>query len=199
MSTIAGPRTYTADEFLALPDRDRYELVDGYLVKQNVSALSSLVAFELGGRIRDHCRAHTPAWIFGADCGYQCFPGHPRKVRKPDVSLIHHERLTAEQLEEGVLTLPPDLAVEVVSPNDLAYEIEVKVQEYLEAGVRLVWVVYPPSRTVHIRRGDGTSAVVASTDDLEGEDVVPGFRCRVGDLFPTLPLAETSTQTGASA
>jgi len=190
MSTIAEPKTYTADEFLALPDRDRYELVDGYLVEQNVSVLSSLVGARLLRLISNHCEAHAPAaWTFGADCLYQCFPGHPRKVRKPDISLIHPERLSAEQLEEGFLTLPPDLAVEVVSPNDLAYEIEEKVREYLEAGVRLVWVVYPPTRTVHIRRGDGTIAVAASTNDLEGEGVVPGFRCRVGDLFPPLPTA----------
>jgi Uma2 family endonuclease len=149
----------------------------------------ALVAFELGGLIRDHCRAHTPARIFGADCGYQCFPGHPRTVRKPDVSLVHRERLSAEQLTEGFLTLPPDLAIEVVSPNDLAYEVEEKVREYLEAGVRLVWVVYPPTRRVHIHRGDGSLAVARPSDDLDGEDVVPGFRCRVDDLFPALPPA----------
>jgi Uma2 family endonuclease len=188
MSTITDPRTYTPDDLLAMPDRDRYELVDGKLVELNVSVLSSLVAFELGGLIREHCRAHTPAWIFGADCGYQCFPGHPRKVRKPDVSLVHRERLPAERItDEGFLTIPPDLAIEVVSPNDLAYEVEEKVQEYLEARVRLVWVVYPPTRTVHIRHGDGSDTTVRSNDELDGEDVLPGFRCRIGDIFASLP------------
>jgi Uma2 family endonuclease len=110
-------------------------------------------------------------------------------VRKPDVSLIFRDRLPAEQLEEGHLTLPPDLAVEVVSPNDSAYEVEEKVQEYLEVGVRLVWVVYPPTRTIHIHRADRTTAVIRSDDELTGEDLLPGFRCRVGDLFAALPPA----------
>ena len=187
MSTIAEPRSYTPDDLLAMPDGDRYELVDGNLVERSVSVLSSLVAFELGGLIRDHCRTHAPAWIFGPDCNYQCFPKHPRKVRKPDVSLIRHDRLSAEQLGKGFLNLPPDLAVEVVSPNDLAYEVEDKVGEYREAGVRLVWVVYPQTRTVYLHRGDGSVAVARSGDDLDGEDVIPGFRCRVDELFPSLP------------
>jgi Uma2 family endonuclease len=183
MTTIAEPKTYTPEDLLRMPDGDRYELVDGQLVELNVSALSSLVAFELGSRIREHCRAHTPAWIFGADCGYQCFPGHPRKVRKPDVSLVLRDRLRGEQLDEGFLTVPPDLAVEVVSPNDLAYEVAEKVEEYLAAGVRLVWVVYPPTRTIHIHRADRSTAVVRADDELTGEDLLPGFRCRLDDLF----------------
>jgi Uma2 family endonuclease len=187
MSTIAEPKTYTADDLLRMPDGDRYELVDGRLVELNVSALSSLIALELVARIRDHCKTHTPAWVFGADCGYQCFPGHPRKVRKPDGSVVLRERLAAEQLEAGFLTLPPDLAIESVSPNDLAYEVEQKVEEYLGAGVRLVWVIYPTTRKIHIHRRDGSTAVVRSGDELTGEDVLPGFTCRVGDLFAAVP------------
>lgn len=194
MSTITETRTYTPDDLLAMPDRNRFELVDGHLVELNVSALSSLVAFELGALIRDHSRTHTPAWIFGADCGYQCFPGQPRKVRKPDVSLVRKERLAAEQIAEGFLKLPPDLAVEVVSPNDLAYEVEAKVQDYLEAGVRLIWVVYPPTRTVQVFRGDGTIALVRPGGELVGEEVLPGFRCRVGDLFASLTPAATAPE-----
>lgn len=188
MSTIeAGPKTYTPEDLLAMSEGDRFELVDGHLVERTVSALSSFVAFELGGRIRDHCRAHSPAWIFGADCGIQCFPGHPRKVRKPDVSLVRRERLPVEQLDEGFLTLPPDLVIEVVSPNDLAAEVEEKVQDYYQAGVRLVWVVYPTTRTVYIYRGDGSIAAARADDELDGEDILPGFRCRIAEIFPPLP------------
>jgi Uma2 family endonuclease len=193
MSTIVESRTYTPADLLAMPDGDRYELVDGHLVEINVSALSSLVALELGGRIRDHVKAHPTAWIFGADCGYRCFPGHPKKVRKPDVSLVLRDRLPVERLAEGQLTLPPDLAVEVVSPNDLAYEVEGKAQEYREAGVRLLWVVYPSTQTVYIHRRDGSIAVARADDDLTGEDILPGFRCRVSDLFAALPPIPSGT------
>jgi Uma2 family endonuclease len=187
--TTAEPRTYTPEDLLAMPDGDRFELVDGHLVELHVSALSSLVAVELTTRIHAHCRLRNPAWIFGADCGYQCFPGHPAKVRKPDVSLILRERIVPDQIREGFLTIPPDLVIEVVSPNDLAYEVERKIQEYREAGVRLTWIVYPPTQTVHIHRGDGSTTTAGPNDELDGADVLPGFRCRIADLFASLPPA----------
>jgi Uma2 family endonuclease len=138
-------------------------------------------------RLGDFCEPNARAWVFSSDLGYQCFRGHPKKVRKPDVSLVLRDRLPAEQLDQGFLTLPPDLAVEVVSPNDLAYEVEEKVEEYLGAGVRLVWVVYPPTRTIHIHRHDRSIAMVRSDDELSGEDLLPDFHCRVDDLFAALP------------
>lgn len=190
----AQPRTYTPADLLAMPDGKRYELVNGHLVERTVSGLSSAVGMELGSLIRNHCRADNPDWVFGADCGYQCFPGAPLKVRKPDVSFIRRDRLPVEQLAEGFITVAPDLAVEVVSPNDLAYDVEAKVQEYLEAGTRLVWVVYPPTRTVWIYRADGSMIGLRALDELSGEDVLPGFRCPVGALFPA---ATTTAQPPA--
>jgi Uma2 family endonuclease len=187
MSTITEPKTYTPDDLMRMPDGNRYELVDGRLVERNVSALSSIAPETLLRQIGNYCEANLLAWVIGADCGYQCFPGHPRKVRKPDGSVVLRDRLSTEQLEEGFLTLPPDLAIEAVSPNDLAYEVEQKVEEYLGAGVCLVWVIYPTTRKIHIHRRDGSTAVVRSGDELAGEDVLPGFTCRVGDLFASVP------------
>lgn len=181
---IQSEARYTSEELLALPDGDLYELVDGHLEERHVSGLSSFVGLKIGRLIMAHCEAGNLGWAFGADLGYRCFPSRPDTVRKPDASFIRQDRLTAEGLEEGFLGIAPDLAVEVVSPNDLAYEIERKVQDYLAAGVRLVWVVVPPSRTVRIARADGTFALLGAEDRLSGEDVLPGFECRVGDLFP---------------
>jgi Uma2 family endonuclease len=195
MSTITEPRTYTPDDLLRMPDGDRYELVDGKLVEINVSALSSLVANKLLSRITVFCELNPLAWVFGADCGYQCFPRHPRKVRKPDGSVLLRDRLSVDQLGEGFLKLPPDLAIEAVSPNDLAYEVEEKVQEYLGAGVRLIWVIYPTTRTVHIHRGDRSTAVVQSGDELTGEDVLPGFVCPIDELFAAIPQAAQDSDT----
>ena len=77
----------------------------------------------------------------------------------------------------------PDLAVEVVSPNDLSEEVEEKVDEYLRAGVRLVWVVHPQRKTIRIHRADGTVQDLRQTDELSGEDVIAGFRCPVSEVF----------------
>jgi Uma2 family endonuclease len=77
----------------------------------------------------------------------------------------------------------PDLAVEVISPNDTYEEVEVKLNEYLVAGVRLVWVISPESKTIVVRRPDKTAAWLDMTDTLSGEGVVPGFSCPVASVF----------------
>jgi Uma2 family endonuclease len=84
------------------------------------------------------------------------------------------------------LTIPPDLVAEVVSPNDTADELSEKIEKYLRAGVPLVWVVYPETRLVEIHRQDGSVAKLHESAELSGESIVPGFRCQVSDLFPTM-------------
>jgi Uma2 family endonuclease len=112
-------------------------------------------------------------------------------VRRADVSFIRKERYPWDQLaEDGYTTIPPDLAVEVVSPNDTVSGLVEKIGEYLRAGVRLVWIIDPPTRTVQVWRSDQSGAWLGAEDELSGEDVVPGFRCRVADLFPVPPRAE---------
>ena len=96
-------------------------------------------------------------------------------------------------LHEGYVRFPPDLAVEVVSSNDLANGIQEKVEDYLGAGVRLVWVIYPETGVAQVLRADGTTARLTRDDSLDGEDVLPGFRCRLGDLFPPPPPREAGS------
>lgn len=198
MSTSAAVRAFTPADLLALPDRNRYELVDGELVELNVSALSSLVASRLNRELGNFCEATSLAWVFGADCGYQCFPDSPGKVRKPDVSAVRRERLPVEALEEGYVAIAPDLAVEVISPHDLAYEVDRKVEEYLGAGVRLVWVINPELRTVRVHRRDGSVGLLREADGLDGEDVLPGFACPIRGLFPA-PTAAVAPPAAAGA
>ena len=88
-----------------------------------------------------------------------------------------------ERLPEYHLRTAPDLAVEVVSPHDLAYDVDSKVEGYLQAGVRLVWVVNPAARTVRVHRPDGSSATLRPGDQLTGGEVLPGFHCLIRDLF----------------
>jgi len=186
----------TPEELLAMPDGGHYELIDGELRERKVSALSNLIAAEITGVLRNHCHEHNLGWLFAAEHGYQCFPWKPRRIRRADVSFIRRERYPWEQLsEDGFTTIPPDLAVEVVSPNDLVKELEEKVEEYLRAGVRLVWVVHPDIHTVQVYRADGTTGRFREHDELSGEDVIPGFRCKVDDLFPKPSQAEVRDLT----
>jgi len=188
MNAVATATRITPEELLNLPDQDRYELVDGQLVEVNVSVLSSLVAGELSTHLASFCRQNGLGWVWPADT-FCKFSRDPNQVRRPDGLFIRRERLTAALLEASFITIPPDLVAEVISPNDLAYEVDEKVKEYLDAGVRLVWVINPELHIVRIHRLDGTLAGLSENDELSGEDVVPGFRCRVAELFPTLPKA----------
>jgi Uma2 family endonuclease len=176
----------TAEEFSALSDSRGMELDDGRLVEKpigtNRAGIGSYLLFLIAAYLRDH-----PIGRVFAEMPYRCYPKYPNRIRKPDVSFLRHGRLPASPLPEPGITAPPDLAIEVMSPNDLASEIERKVREYIEAGVRLVWVIYPETRTLRIHRADGTIAQADERGTVSGEDVLPGFQFVVGDLFkPTV-------------
>lgn len=88
----------------------------------------------------------------------------------------------------GHCRVTPDLAIEAVSPNDIAYAVEAKIEQWLAAGVRLVWVLYPDTQRLHVHRQDGTASKLRADDMLSGEDVVPGFQCRVAEIFQDVPV-----------
>lgn len=181
--TPAG-RRFTAADLLTLPGGVDYELVNGQLVERGMGTLSSWV----GGRLRRildaYCEAQRLGWAFPADAGYQCFSDEPNRVRKPDVSFIRFGRLPGKELPAGHARIAPDFAAEVVCPNDLASDLDRKIKEYLGAGVRLVWVINPDIRFARIHRADGSIAEVGENGALSGEDVIPGFRCVLRELFP---------------
>jgi Uma2 family endonuclease len=193
MGAIEIKTEYTPEDLLDMPDGEQFELVNGQLVERDVSAISSIVAARLCQILLTFCDVHGLAWVVGSECGYKCFPKHPDRIRRPDVSFVDRDRLPVDRLAEGYVTVAPDLAVEVISPNDRAYDVEEKVQEYLDAGVKLVWVVNPPTRTLLVYRGDGSITGLREADELSGESVLPGFRCRVGELFPAIHAATKQT------
>jgi Uma2 family endonuclease len=121
--------------------------------------------------------------VFNSEAGYRCFPHRPRLLRKPDVSFVVAGRFPGGQVPAGELRIAPDLAVEVVSPNDLAEAVQEKVADYLKAGVRLIWLVYPAARMAVVYQPSGPSAWVFEEGELDGGDVIPGFRCRLADVL----------------
>ena len=103
-------------------------------------------------------------------------------IRCPDVAFVTAGRLP--EITKGFLRLAPDLAVEIISPGDLYTEVVEKVDEYLQAGVRLVWVIDPRRKTVRIYRPAGQAQLTLGlVDELDGEDVIPGFKLPVARLF----------------
>lgn len=186
-TVISPSKKVTPEELATMPDGESYELVDGDLRGRNVSKLSSFVAARMVRFIGNHCDPENLGWVFGADLGYRCFPTRPNQVRKPDASFIKRERMPAGDIGEGYCEIVPDLVVEVVSPNDLVLDLEQKLREYREIAIPLVWVIHPETRSARIHHPDGTSQLLLADQDLDGEAILPGFRVRLGDLFPADP------------
>ena len=200
MTVIESPvpvaqRRVTPEELLRMPDNSTMELVDGQVVEKQVSMESSDVEAEITTRFREFLRDKGIGRAFPASLGYQCFQALPRdreRVRKPDCTVVRAERLaTLPEPDPGYMPIVPDLAVEVVSPNDTARAIAVKLREYRAAGFPLVWVVEPDQRLVTVYPNPGKPYTLSEDDEIRAEAALPGFACRVSDLFPpTLAVLE---------
>ena len=192
-ASVETQAQYTPEDLLAMPDGKSYELVGGHLVERNMGAESSWVGGRLLSRLNRFCEDPGVGWAFPADNGYQCFPHEPDLVRKPDVSLIRFGRLAGERIPKGWIKIAPDLAVEVVSPNENAEKLEEKLEDYRKVGVPLIWVIYPNSRRVRVYRSNGLTSLLNEDDDLSGEDIIPGFRCPLHAIFvPREPSSEVA-------
>lgn len=176
----------TADELFSLPaDGNRRELVKGELrTMAPAGAEHGFVAGEVFGFVREHVRRHRVGYTFAAETGFT-IGRDPDTVRAPDVAFVAAGRFAGNVLPARFADLAPDLVVEVVSPSDTAREIQEKVEDWLRAGVRMVWVVYPSTRSVTVYRSLTEVRVLTEAETLEGEDVLPGFTCPVRDLFPS--------------
>lgn len=181
MPAPADEKLYTPEDLLCMEDGDYYELLDGRLVERSMSTDSTEVGAQFIHLLLAFVRAQRLGKVFSSELLIRIFP-NPQRVRKADASFIAAERAPRE--DQGFLTVPPDLVVEVVSPNDRAAEVRAKVTEWLDAGVRLVWVAYPGVCEIGVYRRGGHPSILAAGDELSGEDVVPGFSCRVADCFP---------------
>lgn len=182
MSTVETKKI-TPEDLLKMPDGDQFELVDGQLLQSPMSFWSSYVAGNVDFFIRSFCRKSGGFWVLPEGTTYRCFPFDSSRVRKPDVSVLRVERYPLGNARmEGHVKTCPDLAVEVVSPTNLAEALEEKIQDYLEAGVPLVWVIHPEKKTIYVYHG-GSVRILHENDDITGEDVLIGFRCRVGEFF----------------
>jgi Uma2 family endonuclease len=190
MSIATTPIGYTPEDLLSMPDGDRYELVDGKLVERKMSFWSSYVAGRVFKLVSNYVEPNGLGWPAPEGTSFQCFSNDPGKVRRADTSFIRIERMTVKQANaEGHTTIAPDLAVEVVSPNDLYYDVDEKVAEWLAAGVRLVWVVHPIAHYVRVFRARSKEIALYEEDEITGDDVIPGFRCKVREFFAPPPGA----------
>jgi len=159
------------------------ELIRGRLVvREPPSALHGLVAARLIARLVAFVEPRGLGLLLAAS-GFK-IESSPDTVRAPDAAFIAPGRLPGVP-ERGYAPLAPDLLAEILSPNDHPAEVLAKVAGWLEAGTRLAWVIDPRRRLARVYRADGTRTDLGEDDDLNGEDVLPGFSCSLRDLFRT--------------
>ena len=135
----------------------------------------------VGTALDDFVRPRGLGTLAIAEPGFQ-IAHDPDTVRAPDVAFVRADRIPPGGVK-GFFQGPPDIAVEVVSPNDRASEVMAKAQDWLQAGCPLVWVVDPETRTISIYRSRSEISVLNETDTLTGGDVLPGFSVPVGKIF----------------
>jgi len=175
----------TAEELWELPERPgvRYELVEGALVEvPGAGGVHAELVMNLLLLLHPFVSGRDLGRVYADGLSYIIKRG-PDLVRVPGVSFVSQGRIPAGGVPAGFWLGAPDLAVEVVSPNDLAEDVHGKVREYLAAGTRLVWVLWPKYQAVSVHAPGAPTRELGPDDELDGGDVLPGFRVRVAALF----------------
>ena len=177
------PTLMTADELLRDPvPNKRTELVRGVLVVREPAGYAhGVVAMKIGVELAVHVKQTGAGVVCAAETGFKLI-SNPDTVRAPDVAFVSSDRVPPRDAR-GFPALAPDLVVEVLSPDDRPGEVLAKVADWLTAGTRLVWVVDPERRVARVYRADGSETVVTEEGVLEGEAVLPGFRCELGAVL----------------
>jgi Uma2 family endonuclease len=174
----------TAEEFSNLPDNDlRHELINGELVTMSLPKVPhGRAAMRLGGPLANFVLDHDLGEFFITEVGFQ-LTWNPDTVLGPDLAFISKEHLKEVGEVEGFWQIPPDLAVEVLSPGDRRGKVNKKISRWLDSGTKQVWIVDPKHRTVTIYRSETDTTTFSGSDYLEAEDLFPGFRLSLDRIF----------------
>ena len=183
------PGKATEEDLLAICEREKrlYELVDGVLVEKVMGWDESCVAVVLIEFLQHHVRSNSLGVVAGPDGLTRLFSG---MIRIPDISFVSWQRLPGkERPRVRIAPWAPDLVVEVLSEGNTDAEMDRKLRDYFEAGVRLVWYIDPAEESARIYRSPEECRVLGKEATLDGGDVLPGFQLPLVQLFtpPTRP------------
>jgi Uma2 family endonuclease len=168
-----------ATEIAFDPDKE-YEIVDGQPEEKEMgNARHGGVGARLLARTLIHVEDHDLGGVYGPDTTFQ-IGSHERL---PDIAFISAARIPPDGEPDDKWPMAPDLAVEVISPNDLWEKVNRKIYDYFAAGVRQVWLISLEHRTISVYRSPTQVAILTENDEVICEELLPGFRCRISDIF----------------
>lgn len=163
------------------PDKD-YEIVNGIAEEKSMAGARH-------GRISARLLARLSMFVEGNNLGGVYTPDTTFMIgtneRLPDIAFVAEERIPDEGDPEGIWKIAPDLTIEVISPNDIYTKVAQKVDDYLDAGVKQVWLVSPEQKSITIYRSPFDVTVFQDEMELVAEDLLPGFRLRLSEIFKT--------------
>jgi Uma2 family endonuclease len=174
----------TVEEFEALPDDGKlYELIDGELREMPpTTAWHGEIEFSLGARLYNHVHAHGLGRVTGGEAMF-IVRRNPDRVRAADIAFIRQERVPPLEARQHLMEVIPDLVVEILSKSDTVEEINDKIDDWLNAGVQMLWIVDPFRRTVTIYQSGHDPTLLGEHGILEGDPIILGFRCPVAEIF----------------
>lgn len=169
--------TMTIDEFLE-KDVEGFEYVKGELIPMPAASIRhGAISIKIIRYLDPYVHQNDLGHLYTAETSFRVGD----RVLKPDVAYVSNERITGD--EDKGFSIPPDLAIEVVSPSDIRSRVIDKVHAYLSAGTRCVWVIEPDTETITVYHSETEIKILSIDDTLTGDDVVPGFSCPVELLF----------------
>lgn len=183
IKSIKSIKRLTDEELLSLPkDGYKYEYVKGELRMSPAGLEHGEIGIRLASMLLNYVKTSQSQLgkVYDSSTGYRLPNGN---LRSPDVSFVRLERLPEGKSPRGFAHFAPDLAVEILSPSDSLNEINEKIAEYFDNKVSLVWIIDPENQTATVYSSPTAARLLQAEDELTGENVIPGFRCQVKELF----------------
>jgi len=172
----------TAEQLLAAGDIGRCEMLRGELVMMSPASWHhGVMASRVGAHLREFVHRQSLGEVAAAETGF-LIERNPDTVRAPDVAFVRRERLKNAPAR-GFFPGAPDLAVEVLSPDDSAADVLAKVEDWLNAGSDQVWVIDPKHQSVSVYDRNRKRQSLRGEQELTGGDLLPGFHIKISELF----------------
>jgi Uma2 family endonuclease len=181
---IVETHLITAEELAQMPEEEGgIELVKGEVIKMSPAGYKlGEIAASILIFIGHFVRQRKLGKVYTAETGF-ILARNPDTVRAPDAAFVTTERVAQQRRSKGYFDGPPNLAVEVVSPDDTDEKVEEKILDYVQAGTKMVWVIRPRTQTITVYRSLSEIRVLTAADTLDGGDILPGFTVPVKEIF----------------